>query len=136
MRRSVKPGVIVMRNQQVLLYHAPPSFYSQIARLALEEKGVEYRTAKFPFRANGKALALGETDGLVKVIADNDNKLIGVHIFGPHASDVLHEGIVAVTKGMTTEDIKSTMHAHPTLPEAFFEAVLSLDGIAIHQLNK
>ncbi len=102
----------------------------------LKEKGIEYRTAKFSFRANGKALALGETDGMVKVIADNDNKLVGVHIYGPHASDVLHEGIIAVTKGMTTTDIKSTMHAHPTLPEAFYEAVLALDGIAIHQLNK
>lgn len=103
----------------------------------LKEQGVDYRAAKFGFRANGKALALGETDGMVKVIADNEtNKLIGVHIYGPHASDVLHEGIIAVTKGMTVSDIKSTMHAHPTLPEAFYEAVLALDNIAIHQLNK
>lgn len=102
----------------------------------LKEAGKEYKTSKFMMAANGKALALGETDGMVKIITDMDNKLIGVHIFGPHASDIIHEGIVAVTKGMTVDDIKSVMHAHPTLPEAFFEAVLGIDGIMIHALNK
>ncbi len=102
----------------------------------LKAAGKEYKTSKFPFAANGKALALGETEGLIKIITDMDNVLIGVHIFGPHASDVLHEGILAVTKGMTVNDIKSTMHAHPTLPEAFYEAVLGIDGIMIHGVNK
>lgn len=113
----------------------------EIATIGLSEEelkaeGKEYKTSKFMMAANGKALALGETDGMVKIITDMDNKLIGVHIFGPHASDIIHEAIIAVTKGMTVEDIKSTMHAHPTLPEAFFEAVLGIDGIMIHALNK
>lgn len=102
----------------------------------LKEMGKEYKTSKFMMAANGKALALGETDGMVKIITDMDNKLIGAHVFGPHASDIIHEGILAVTKGMTVADIKSTMHAHPTLPEAFYEAVLGIDGIAIHAINR
>ena len=102
----------------------------------LKEQGIEYKTSKFGMAANGKALALGDTNGMVKIITDMDNKLIGVHIYGPHASDIIHEGIVAVSKGMTVDDIKSVMHAHPTLPEAFYEAVLGIDGIAIHALNK
>ncbi|PKK39579.1 Dihydrolipoamide dehydrogenase [Clostridiaceae bacterium JG1575] len=102
----------------------------------LKAQGVEYKTSKFMMAANGKALALGETDGLIKVITNMDNQLIGVHIFGAHASDIIHEAILAVTKGMTVEDIKSVMHAHPTLPEAFFEAVLGIEGIAIHAVPK
>lgn len=102
----------------------------------LKEAGVECKAAKFMMAANGKALALGETDGMVKIITDLDSKLLGVHIFGPHASDIIHEGILAVNKGMTVEDLKSVMHAHPTLPEAFYEAVLAVDGIAIHAINK
>ncbi len=113
----------------------------EIATIGLSEEelkaeGKEYKTSKFMMGANGKALALGETDGMVKVITDMDNKLLGVHIFGPHASDMIHEAILAINKGMTVEDIKSVMHAHPTLPEAFYEAVLGIDGIAIHALNK
>lgn len=113
----------------------------EIATIGLSEEelkaeGKEYKTSKFMMAANGKALALGETDGMVKIITDMDNKLIGAHIYGPHASDIIHEAIIAVTKGMTVDDIKSTMHAHPTLPEAFFEAVLGIDGIMIHAVNK
>ena len=102
----------------------------------LKAEGIEYKTNKFMMAANGKALALGETDGLVKIITDMNNKLLGVHIFGPHASDMIHEGILAINKGMTVEDIKAVMHAHPTLPEAFYEAVLGIDGMMIHALNK
>lgn len=102
----------------------------------LKEKGVEYKTSKFMMAANGKALALGETDGLVKVITDMDSKLLGVHIFGAHASDLIHEAILAINNHMGVEDIRKMMHAHPTLPEAFYEAVAGIDGLAIHMLNK
>lgn len=102
----------------------------------LKDKGVPYKTSKFLFGANGKALALGETDGLVKVITDMNSKLLGVHIFGAHASDIIHEAILAMNNGMGVEDIRRTMHAHPTLPEAFYEAVAGIDGLAIHALGK
>jgi len=96
-------------------------------------KGIDYVTAKFMFGANGKALALGEPEGLVKVIANKaDKTILGVHIMGPHASDLIHEGVVAIEKKLTVDDIAHIVHAHPTLSEAFVEAVLGLEGKSIH----
>lgn len=96
-------------------------------------KGLEYITSKFLFGANGKALALGEPEGMVKIIAKKeDNTIIGVHIMGPHASDLIHEGVVAIEKKFTPEDIGNIIHAHPTLSESFVEAVLGIKGEAIH----
>ena len=97
-----------------------------------KEKGIEYKTSKFLFGANGKALALGEGEGMVKVIASLDNTILGVHIMGPHASDLIHEGNLAINNNMKVENITSMIHAHPTLSEAFEEAVLGLNGEAIH----
>ncbi|MBK5240451.1 dihydrolipoyl dehydrogenase [Clostridium sp.] len=97
-----------------------------------KEKEIEYKTSKFLFGANGKALALGEGEGLVKVIASMDNHILGVHIMGPHASDLIHEGAMAINNNMKVENITSMIHAHPTLSEAFEEAVLGLTGEAIH----
>jgi len=84
--------------------------------------------------ANGKALAKGEKDGFVKVITDKDNKIIGVHILGPHASDLIHEAAAVMSKNMRVEDIEKIVHAHPTLSEAFDEAVLGITGQGIHQI--
>lgn len=94
-------------------------------------KGLSYKTSKFMFGANGKALALGEGEGFVKVIS-SDEIIIGVHIMGPHASDLIHEGVLAIINNLTVEDIKHTVHAHPTLSEAVYEAVMGLNGEAIH----
>lgn len=99
----------------------------------LKEKGIAYKTSKFNFAANGKALSLGETDGFVKVIAgEEDNKILGVHILGPHANDLVHEGALAMANDMDADAINRTIHAHPTLSEAFMEAVKGLDNRAIH----
>lgn len=98
----------------------------------LKSEGINYKTSKFLFGANGKALALGEGEGLIKVISDEDNKIIGVHILGPHASDLIHEGVVIMNKELKVEDIKHMVHAHPTLSEVFYEAVLALNNEAIH----
>lgn len=100
----------------------------------LKAEGINYKTSKFLFGANGKALALGEGEGLIKVISDEDNKIIGVHILGPHASDLIHEGVVIMNKELKVEDIKHMVHAHPTLSEAFYEAVLALNNEAIHSV--
>jgi dihydrolipoamide dehydrogenase len=87
------------------------------------------------FGANGKALAMGEPEGFVKVISSGkENKIIGVHIMGPHASDLIHEGALAIAHDMNAEDISDTIHAHPTLGEAFSEAVSGLMNEAIHML--
>lgn len=100
-----------------------------------KEKGLDYKVSKFMFGANGKALAMGEPEGFVKVISSGeDNKIIGVHIMGPHASDLIHEGALAITHDMNALDIANTIHAHPTLGEAFSEAVLGLNNQAIHML--
>lgn len=96
--------------------------------------GIEYKVSKFLFGANGKALALGETEGMMKVLSDKNNTIIGVHIMGPHASDLIHEGTLAISKGLNVDDIAQTIHAHPTLSEAFLEAVLGLKGQAIHMV--
>ena len=99
----------------------------------LKESGIDYRVSKFMFGANGKALSLGEGDGFVKVFASNeDNKVLGVTILGPHANDLIHEGAIAIANGMDVDSIARTIHAHPTLSEAFMEAVHGLDDKAIH----
>lgn len=101
---------------------------------AAKAQGITYKTSKFMFGANGKALALGEGEGFVKVLASEDDTIIGVHIMGPHASDLIHEATLAVNSAMKVDDIKNTIHAHPTLSEAFAEAVLGLKGEAIHMV--
>ena len=99
----------------------------------LKEKGIEYKASKFMFSANGKALSLGETDGIIKILAGkDDNKILGVHILGPHANDLIHEGALAISNDLDSSAITRTIHAHPTLSEAFLEATLGLDEKAIH----
>lgn len=99
---------------------------------ARERYGDEVRVGKFPFAANGRAKAMGERDGFVKVIAGPRGRLLGVHIFGPRASDLIAEAVVAVEFGGTAEDLARTCHAHPTLPEAVKEAALAAEGRVIH----
>lgn len=100
-----------------------------------KKEGLGYITNQFNFSANGKALTLGEGEGFVKVIADKEShEILGVHIMGPHASDLINEGILAVEKGLKAEDFTTVIHPHPTLGEAFHEAILGLIGEAIHQV--
>ena len=79
--------------------------------------GIEYITRKVLFRANGKALALGSTEGLAKMILSPSGKILGCHILGPHASDLIEEVAVVMQQGGTCADIYQTIHAHPTLCE-------------------
>ncbi|MGB4026824.1 MAG: dihydrolipoyl dehydrogenase [Acetomicrobium sp.] len=102
----------------------------------LQSEGIPYRVGKFLFGGNGKAVAMGEEEGLVKVLAYEDGKLAGVHIIGPHASDLIHEAAIAMHAGVTAEEMDSCIHAHPTLAEVFHEAVMNVTGQAIHQLPK
>ena len=102
-----------------------------------KKREIDYSVGKFNFAANCKAQTIGEGDGLVKVLADNTSKkIIGVHILGPNASDLIHEGALAIENGLTIEDIRKTIHAHPTLSEAFQEASLATLGEAIHALPR
>ena len=97
------------------------------------EKGREVAVGRFPFTASGKAVALGETEGFVKVVADKaTGEILGVHIIGPEATEIIHEFMLGRTLEATLEEIVHTIHAHPTLSEAALEATLAALGQAIH----
>lgn len=99
----------------------------------LKAAGVKYKAGKFPFTANGRARALGYTDGFVKILADAaSDKVLGVHIVGPNAGDLIAEVTLAIEFGASAEDIGRTCHAHPTLAEAVKEAALAVDGRPLH----
>jgi dihydrolipoamide dehydrogenase len=99
----------------------------------LKQEGVEYRTGKFPFTANGRARAMAMTDGFVKVLADKKtDRVLGVHIIGAEAGTMIAELGLAIEFGASAEDIARTCHAHPTLNEAVKEAALAVDGRPIH----
>jgi dihydrolipoamide dehydrogenase len=99
----------------------------------LKAKGIEYKVGTFPFLANGRAKAMDESEGLVKLLADKKtDKLLGMHIFGPRASDLIAEGATVLEYGGSAEDVARTCHAHPTLAEAVKEAALAVDNRRIH----
>jgi dihydrolipoamide dehydrogenase len=99
----------------------------------LKAAGVPYRKGSFPFRFNGRARAMNETEGFVKVLAhETTDRLLGVHILGPHAGDLIAEAALAIDLMASAEDVARTSHAHPTLAEAFKEAALGVDRRAIH----
>jgi dihydrolipoamide dehydrogenase len=99
----------------------------------LKERGHGYRVGRFSFAANGRARAAGHMDGFVKVIADAENdRVLGVHIIGTHAGELIAEAAVAMEFGASSEDIARCCHAHPTLAEAVKEAALAVDKRAIH----
>jgi dihydrolipoamide dehydrogenase len=99
----------------------------------LKEAGIAYKRGAFPFLANGRARALGSIDGRVKVLADSKtDRILGVHILGPRAGDLIAEAVAAMEFGASAEDLGRTCHAHPTLAEALKEAALAVDGRAIN----
>ena len=102
----------------------------------LKDAGIKYRIGTFPFNANGRARAIGETDGLVKVTADaKTDRILGVHIMGPQASELIMQAKIAMDFKASSEDLAMTMFAHPTLSEAVHEAMLSVDQRAIHAVQ-
>jgi len=98
--------------------------------------GIDYRIGKFPFAATGRAKAMADTVGFVKLIAHAEtDRILGVHIIGPHASELIAEVVVAMEYCASSEDLARIIHAHPTLSEAVHEAALSVDQRAIHRVN-
>jgi dihydrolipoamide dehydrogenase len=97
------------------------------------EEGYEVKIGRFPFAANGKATILGERNGFVKIVADKKyDEILGVHIFGPHATDLIGEAVVAMRLEGTAPDIAQAIHPHPTLTEAMMEAAFDVEGEAVH----
>jgi len=110
----------------------------EIASVGLTEeeaqaKGYTVRIGKFPFRASGKALIEGETEGFVKILSDGKTgEILGVHIIGPHASDLIAEAVLAMSVECTPEELAWAIHAHPTLSEAVMEAAEAVFGLPLH----
>lgn len=99
----------------------------------LKDSGIPYKKGVFPFIANGRAKAIGQTDGRVKILAHAEtDRVLGVHIIGAHAGDLIAEAVAAIEFGASSEDIARTSHAHPTLAEAIKEAAFAVDGRVIH----
>jgi dihydrolipoamide dehydrogenase len=99
----------------------------------LKEAGIEYRKGVSAYGANGRARTLGDTEGRVKILADSKtDRVLGVHIIGGRAGDLIAEAAVAMEFGASSEDIARCCHAHPTLAETIHEAALAVDGRAIH----
>ena len=104
---------------------------------ALRQGGVEYCSGMFPFAASGRARAMQETDGMVKILSDAaTDRVLGVHIMGPQASELIGQAVMAMEFEASSEDIARTVFAHPTLSEALHEAALAVDGRALHIARK
>ncbi len=105
-----------------------------------KEQGLDVNVTRFPFNVNGRALALAETEGQVRMICERDGegggRVLGVHIMGPRASDLVAEAALAMRLGATAQDIAETIHAHPTVPEAFMEAAMAQGIGAIHYQHR
>jgi dihydrolipoamide dehydrogenase len=99
----------------------------------LKEAGVKYRIGTFPFTANSRAKTNLDTDGMVKILADAEtDRILGVHIVGPNAGEMIAEAALAMEYGASSEDVARTCHAHPTLAEAFKEAAMATYSKPIH----
>jgi dihydrolipoamide dehydrogenase len=116
-----------------VVYTAPEVATVGLTEEEIKQKGVAYKTGKFPFLANGRAKANQTTDGFVKILADaKSDRVLGVHIVGPDAGEIIHECTVLMEFSGSSEDLARTCHAHPTLSEAVKEAALSVEARTIH----
>ena len=126
-------------------YHKIPSCiytFPEVASVGLKEseareKGYEIQVGKFPYLNNGKALAMGEAEGFVKIVAEKElGRILGVHILGEHATDLIGECLLALNVEASIEDLGEVIKGHPTLSEALTEAALDCQGLSIHKLKK
>ena len=120
-----------------VIYTFPEVAWVGKNELELSDAGIEFKTGSFPFAASGRALASGESTGFVKVIADKKtDTILGVHVFGPSAADIVQQGVVAMEFGASAEDLGLTIFSHPTVSEALHEAAMAVNGHAIHIGNR
>jgi len=136
----VAAGNIMGQNAEIDYSVLPAAIFTspEIASVGMNEdqaveKGIRYQVGRFPFRALGKAHATGQIAGIVKIISDAvTDRIIGAHIIGPHASDLIAEAAVAMKAGLTARELAGTIHAHPTLAEAVMEAAEDVHQMAVH----
>jgi dihydrolipoamide dehydrogenase len=116
-----------------IVYTAPEIASVGKTEEELKAAGIAYKKGSFPYAPIGRAKALGHTEGFVKVLADaKTDRILGGHIIGWHAGDLIEELSLAIEMGSSSEDVARAVHAHPTLAEAVKEAALAVDGRAIH----
>ena len=128
-RIAGKYGHVDFNTVPWVIYTSPEIAWVGKTEQQVKAEGIEYRTGNFPFMANGRARALGDTTGFVKFIADKKtDRILGVHVIGPMASELIAEAVVAMEFGASSEDISMICHAHPSLSEAMKEAALAVDG--------
>ena len=119
-------GHINYNNIPSVMYTHPEVGFAGLNEEQLKEQGIKYKVGKFPFVANSRAKTNQDQDGFVKILIDAETqRILGVHIIGPNAGEMIAEGVLAMEYGASAEDIASTCHAHPTLSEAFKEAALA-----------
>lgn len=119
-----------------VIYTHPEIAWVGINEEEAKAQGIKVKVGFFPFAANGRSLAMNEKGGRVKMIADaQTDRILGVHILGPNASELISEAVLAMEYSASSEDIARTIHAHPTLSEAFHEAALAVDDRALHKVN-
>ncbi len=133
-------GKIAEVNYDVIpsvIYTAPEIAWAGLTEEQVRESGRDYKTGSFQFAANGRAKAMEQTGGFVKIIsAEEDDAILGVHIIGPMAGELIGELVLAMEFSASTEDIQLTVHAHPTLSESIHEAALAADKRALHAINR
>ena len=120
-----------------VIYTAPEIAWVGLNEKQVKESGRPYKTGSFPFAASGRAKAMEQTSGMVKIIAAaDDDEILGVHIIGPMAGELISEAVLAMEFSASTEDIQRTIHAHPSLAEAIHEAALAVDNRALNFINR
>jgi dihydrolipoamide dehydrogenase len=131
-----KPGHVNLDTVPWVIYTEPEIAWVGKTEAQLKAEGIPYKTGSFPFAAIGRAVAMNETAGMVKVIAHAEtDRLLGVHMVGACVSELVHEAVVAMEFHGSAEDLARICHAHPTLSEAVHEAALAVDKRAIHKAN-
>ena len=120
-----------------VIYTHPEIAWVGKTEQALKASGEAYNVGSFPFSVSGRALAANDTEGMVKVLADaKTDRILGVHVLGPQASELIAEAVIAMEFDACAEDLGLIMFAHPTLSEAVHEAALGVAGHAIHMVNR
>ena len=131
------PAVYDEKTNPTCVYIEPEAASVGLTEEQCKAQGIEYKVGKFPMSANGKALIINGGEGLVKIIADAKyGEVLGMHIIGPRATDLIAEGALAIRLEATVDELISTIHSHPTVTETMREAALNLEKRVIHTINK
>lgn len=132
-RIAGQPGHMNYQIIPWVIYTWPEIAWVGLTEEELQNTGIDYKVGTYPFAANSRARAMGDSAGLVKILADSQSdRILGIHILGPNASELISEAVLAMEFDASSEDIARTIHAHPSLSEAIHEAALSVDNRAIH----